>query len=361
MRVQPDPPLVFFFSGAELPNYARVSLAHHARNWSSEVWLVSDRHRENIHPFVRQSVFDEWFDDVDYLQFCSQSELEREFMGEFWFRTAERFFVLPQFAKRHGLQSLLHAELDVVVFRDSELFRRLDNFGSGVFFPVPTEPIASGAWVYVNDIQHFEGMPSLMLKRVLLGTEMNILYDLVQNESRFFGLPDFTWLAAQARFGGTREPAGLNGSSLTSRVPLDVTNGVFDFARVGQWLLGLDKVHQRGGWVLNHFLPNPEQPPGLGSLLRSSRFLLSRKAGLSVSIEGQTHKIYNLHVHSKAMRRATHPAALRLVLAVGQLPFATPIRISWCLIGRKTRSFSLRMLDRSYLRLIPRKLRRSRR
>jgi hypothetical protein len=304
-------PLVYYFSGRELPRYAVDALRFITRVWIGPVVLLHNIPKPPPVQGVLYENFSSWYDSRRFAKFRAGSPLDSTFRDGFWFHTAERFWVLEQWASRMRVSRFLHSELDILFFRISELPKRLDRIGSGVFYPRASIENAGASVFYVNEVGALQQLLTFAESKASLGYEMRILAEFLDQFPRLaFALPSHNYFEIQ-----------LGRSQEWDFVAPEDLGGVVDVGAIGTWIVGHDTRNSTRGPVWNKtFLE------GHGSqMLEDIRYRFnpfSREMALRVS--GQIPvPLLCLHVHSKKMKSAINPARMALMTAQANFPFST--------------------------------------
>lgn len=312
-RASDYPPLVYFYGGAPIPAYANVTLRYMRSRWNGEIVIL---HSDPVPKKVRGVTYlryTEWYDSRPFEEFKNGSPLEENFRQGFWYLTAERFFVLAQWAKRADVQRFLHAELDVALYDVEDLPETLDSFGDGLFYPRASSEFAGASLIYINSLLILTDLLKFAGENAILGYEMRVLAAFNDaHPDKAFALPSHssigTDLAVQRTWRGL-EPSDIG--------------GIVDVGALGTWILGNDPRNVRGRPSYNKAIVE-----GHGSqLFAKLRFRYSppRRALMVRAPESQELEIKALHIHSKEMRMALSPWRLALATGLLRLPWKSPI------------------------------------
>lgn len=312
-RASDYPPLVYFYGGAPIPAYANVTLRYMRSRWNGEIVIL---HSNPVHKKVRGVTYlryTEWYDSRPFEKFKKGSPLEESFRQGFWYLTAERFFVLAQWANRADVQRFLHAELDVALYDVGDLAEALDSWGDGLFYPRASSEFAGASLMYVNSLSSLSDLLSFAGQNASLGYEMRVLAAF--NDAypqKAFALPSHS--SIETDLGNKKTWKGLE--------PSDI-GGIVDVGALGTWLLGNDRRNVGRRPVYNKAVVD-----GHGSqLFARLRFRYVFFPGsLTISPpEGRHFKVKALHIHSKSMRIALSPWGLAFATLLLRLPWKSPI------------------------------------
>lgn len=288
--------LVFVFLGPKLPSYARQSLKLATRNSGLDVTIIGESRIRHSVPrrSVRFVELESFYERSEFEGARQNILLDHSFRRGFWVHTLERFFVLEQFARHEKRSSILHAELDQLLFGVNNLAERLDRQSvSGVFFPFHNQEKAVASIFFCNDPVAFRSLLDKASTGPPFGNEMELLVH---------------W-AAESPHHVIRLPTlgDMVGAIPQDKVPplidAEGCGGIVDAAELGLWVGGRDPRNLD----LNERPQNGfTYPPGKAvlprDLLEMIRFELeSSPTRLWVSFAGNASRfrLYNLHLHSK--------------------------------------------------------------
>lgn len=246
--------------------------------------------------------------------------IDSTFRAGFWAKTLQRFFVLEQFMKLNRIPKAAHAELDVVLLAAEGSLPKLDKRGKGIFIPWFPGKYAIGSFVYINDVVGL----SRLVERALTPSypnEMELLKQfLIESPDCAFGLPTADQLISP-------NPAPLTANSPPNLLTTEEAGGVFDAARLGQWVFGLDSRNVQGTISWNHSI---DQSPDHGSPGGRTRMIGVRSDGqLQIARERKSTTVLTLHIHAKTMVRATNPTLRSAYIRLSNLKVRVPIRVKW--------------------------------
>lgn len=223
-------PLVYFFGGAPLPRYANFTLRDVRSRWSGEIVLLHSHSVSKRIPGVTYVNYTDWYDPGPFEEYRTGSPLEEGFRQGFWYLTAERFYVLAQWARRLQIPRFLHSELDVALFDVSSLPSQLDSYGEGVFYPRASTDFAGASLFYVNSLSTLDCFLKFAGENAELGYEMRVLAAFNDAHPEMaFALPSHSSVEIDWEEQMTWE--GLK--------PADI-GGIIDVGAIGTWMLGND-------------------------------------------------------------------------------------------------------------------------
>lgn len=283
--------VTFVYLGSPLPRYAVSSLSLAVRYSGLPVHLIASAPPlPHLLEEVRFTLLEEFYDADAFSNASNNVLYSHEMRGGFWLKTLERFFVLGQYMRHFGIQSILHAELDQLLFRVDRLVSHIEALDvTGLFVPRHSEDRAVGSIVYCNSIEKFESMLDFASFTDPFESEMHLIAKWVHN------FPEFGHFLPTI-YSALGPQSGL--------AEIQKYGGISDAAQLGQWVAGIDPrnvpLRER---PINKFvdqssplLVSREKLEGLRFALHDNRSLLVKTAKESEQI------VYNLHIHSKIHR-----------------------------------------------------------
>lgn len=291
--------MVFVYIGKRLPRYAKASIVLASRTSGLRVRLIgnSSISKGLDRRIVEFTATEEFYEKEEFRTIADKFSSSPTFRGGFWLKTLERLFVLEQFARSEKRSTLLHAELDQILFRIDMLKTSLDaaNF-RGIYVPFHNSTVVASVF-YCNDMSELRAFIDFAKSRDVIVSEMKLLADWAFTESsRVTPLPTFKDFLDRSR----RGRAGEILPSTSSEV-----EGVVDAAQLGQWVAGIDPRNVPFGEVpKTKFLDVPENMPVNATDLGKVKFEFRESDQvLHCGVEeGNVTQLYNLHLHSKVHR-----------------------------------------------------------
>ena len=301
------PPLVFVYTGGNLPSYTDKSLTLSLELNALQHVLVSDVSRPPWLPGEVDFVDSREFGQVDPEQLVGNGfRYPLDFRNGFWVRTIERFHVLNQWSEATQQSAFVHSELDNLCFGLEDSLPGLDKVG-GFAVPREAQSQAVASLVFVNSFHPdpFGNLLNFIRSNSGIGNEMELIASYLDSGKNVDGVALPT-IAEFAQGPGSLDRRTFAWNSLVA----DDFGGVFDAAAVGRWLLGVDP-RNRGGRAIKNM---EEHPRSDGS---PSAFKYSISAG-RLTIEsfetGEEIRLFNLHVHSKIFHRLSRSYFISRVL-----------------------------------------------
>lgn len=304
--------LVLIHLGAQLPPYL-IDAAVQARKFDPNIPIYLVGERQALADFaaavpvgIERIALEDLQLSEAHGQFRSVSLLDRSFRAGFWTFTTERFFALERIARVLNLSNIIHIENDVMIYFAASTM-------AGIFAS-HYQRIAS-----TFDSEH-RCVPGLMFVR-----NADALVPLLDHINRLVALPDSNGTNDMELISRYRQ---LNGPDFIGALPIipprlpvdlrslkgeipaspefysnlfEIFGGVFDAAAIGQYFGGVDprnttKVDTRG-FINETCIFNP-------SLYRFGVAQDHKRRKYPTIGYGDTcWPIYNLHVHSKNLRR----------------------------------------------------------
>lgn len=299
-------PLVFVWIGDRLPDYAGASLRGARKNWCGPIVLITEALNVPRASGVTVVSPAHWYQRDQFERFQARSRLEGDFRDSFWFRTAERLFMLHQWAVVSSITSFVAAELDVRLVDFSDRLSSLDKVGQGIFIPRASQDYAGASVMYCNSLASLYKFLCLAVEDAEHGTEMMLLAKFMDTfPAECFGLPTNLSIAA-----------GAATEVRWDEVSPSVVGGIFDMGPIGTWLMGDDPRNSpRQPTLTRHVYPGHG-----GENLAQGRFSFSIRTGeVSLGIGSEMAKpILALHVHSKLMLISHNRLALWMVVLMSR-------------------------------------------
>lgn len=323
-------PLVFVYLGDVLPEYTAPSLRFARRDANRRVILLGTAESRPEVEGVGYHDVSAWYDSRKFEHFRQRSPLNPHFRDDFWFRTAERFFVLDQWAHREGIANFFHAELDNLIFTLAPVEDALSHQRTKLLFPADSAGRGFGSLVYCGGHEAIGALVTFMVEHADLGNEMLILGQFLRDKPQFAArLP-----SVETKFASPRRK-----EDVANVAKLD---GLFDAAALGQWLFGIDPSNTSE----SVFTKRKNESSDVN--LRGLRFHYRRKEHtLWIKRAGQVASpVFNLHVHSKIIGRLE--ISLRYFLWAARFPFSVVVVFR---PGRVRHQMARAMLSKKHLRL----------
>ncbi len=301
--------IVFIHLGSKLPHYLPTAIAQ-ARLFNPDcpIYLVANQvavlfFRNSIDQYEVQCVFAESLTQTEVHQFFKRrTRLDRSSLGGLWLYSTERFFYLAELMKQYNLVDVIHLESDVMLYTDIEaLLPTLhENYQGKIGATFDNDGRCIAGIFYVSDSYPIDQLTQFISNNVWKPS--NDMYFLAE----FGQLDGGRWIE--------RLPIVM--PSYAKNHPLisaynhraehpevyfnhfEAFSSIFDAAAIGQYLGGIDPIHQYvgSGFINESCVFNP-------SLFQYEWILDAQNRRVPVAIyENETYKINNLHIHCKDLK-----------------------------------------------------------
>jgi hypothetical protein len=302
----------FVFLGSKLPAYAKASIQLAASTSGVDLCLIGNRSilKSVRHLPVNFTAIEDFYDYKEFNLTKGRITSDHKYRNGIWLKSLERFFVIYQYMLAHDRSSILHAELDQLIFRAERLSELLENTKlKGIFFPFHSESSAIASIVYINDILALKSLINFSQGDYKYANEMVLVAEWAkQNPELIFQLPTVATLLQSSS------------KSFLPSVKLLTANelgGVVDAAQLGQWIAGIDPKHLKLSVrprtlfvdLPSEFLLSREQ-------LETLRFIQNEIGAVNVLSDSGLidTPLYNLHIHSKI-----HPALVNGKISISKV------------------------------------------
>jgi len=278
------------------------------------VVLLTDRPPPRTIAGLEVEDFSKWFVGTEFKGFLEQSAFDQDFRKGFWSMTLLRLFVLSQYMRRKKLEKIAHAELDVLIFLNQKVISQLDSHGSGLFVPWIPSKTAIASFMYTNDSASFERFIEFVMAHPGYLNEMQLLHGfLSEHPESAYGLP-----TVDAIFEPT-ESFKLPVNQLSEAT----VGGLFDAARLGQWVFGIDPRNVKSFFRLNQYSERDVLHHGP----MAPKVTSERSSGVRLEVFGKTRTVFNLHIHSKTLFIAANPVLRSWHFLLAGLPFRSVVGV----------------------------------
>ena len=297
------------FLGDRLPNYVIPSIKLAIQHCGMTVNLIGDA---GIEKELRKLPINfictsDFYDSSDFLRISQNLNNSLSFRNGFWLKTLERFFVLEQFMKKYDVDSLMHAELDQLLFGLDKLEKVLkEQNRDGLYIPMHKMDEAIASLIYIQNSKILSSLLNFAQSSIF-PNEMKLIADWGnQYPDQIFGLP--TLASELIPYSELKNVKILNTNTV---------KGIVDGAQLGQWVAGIDPrnvpIRNR---PTNMFVESPN-PLMLDNVhMNNLKFLLDgEENNLQVKyMDEPPYRLFNLHLHAKI-----HQNLLNLDPSVAQL------------------------------------------
>jgi len=289
--------LYFVFLGSKLPAYAKASIKLASVTSGVNLCLIGNRSiRESVkHLPVKFTAVEDFYDSREFELAKNRITADHKYRNGIWLKSLERFFVIYQYMIAFNKPSILHAELDQLLFKTQGLSESLKNTSlSGLFLPFHSETSAIASIVYINDLAALKSLLDFAQSDIKYANEMRLIADWAkENPDLIFQLPTAATLLQN------RTDSYLPKVRLLTAVEL---GGIVDAAQLGQWVAGIDPKHlSLSKRPLTLYADSPNEFVLGREQLETLRFVYDGVEAVNISTNsGLTNvPLYNLHIHSK--------------------------------------------------------------
>ncbi len=296
--------IAFVHIGKDIPDYTTVSLIQAAR-FNPEAEIVFLANRASLESFslpdepnISSYPLEKLPISKDHATFRKNSQKRAESFQNFWIYTIERFFFLGAYIREKKLSQIIHLENDVLVYKDFSHY-----------LPILDEKYATLAVTFDNDqrcipgilyLKHSHSLDALLhfiaTRCQLFSNDMKLIADYknATSDEKIDYLP-----IVPAEYCDYHPLTNLLDDTTTTPEKysnfIDLLEGVFDAAALGQYLGGTDpRFNGPGpGFVNESCLFDPSyfnffwKEDDQGRMIPFLEF------------EGKETAIFNLHIHCK--------------------------------------------------------------
>lgn len=300
------------FLGSKLPAYAKASIQLAASTSGVDLCLIGNRSilKSVRHLPVNFTAIEDFYDNKDFILTKRRITADHKYRNGIWLKSLERFFVIYQYMLTHDRSSILHAELDQLIFRATRLSELLENTKlKGLFFPFHSASAAIASIVYINDILALKSLIDFSQGDFKFANEMVLIAEWAkQNPNLIFQLPTTATLLQ------SRSDSFLPNVKLLTASEL---GGVVDAAQLGQWIAGIDPKHLKlSVRPLTLFVDSSTEFLLSRKQLETLRFVHTELGAVNILSDSGLINVplYNLHIHSKI-----HPALVNGKISISKV------------------------------------------
>ena len=287
--------VVFVHLGKKIPEYLIANfLSFVARFPELNVKLILSNYCKVPESLRSDHIYIDNSDLRDHLFVDIVHDLK--FRDQFWRKSIERILAVCEYQMNNLDSPVLHLESDILIlpnfpFHDFERINSIawqnyneDRDVASILY-IPSKK--SSAWLYEK-----------LLEQILLNktvTDMSALRAIRRD------YPAECHIIPNLPVGNTLATNPKYFSSKSSHINFERTNGLFDSAQIGMWLLGMDPQNTYGVLRIHDraILDSGEAPLDPSRL----NYSINNDGGLDAILEdGKTYPIFSLHVHSKELK-----------------------------------------------------------
>ena len=302
----------FVFLGSKLPSYAKASIQLAASTSGVNLYLIGNRSilKSVRHLPVNFTAIEDFYDSQEFNSAKRRITADHKYRNGIWLKSLERFFVIYQYMLTFHKYSILHAELDQLIFSAERFSELLENTKlKGLFFPFHSASSVVASLVYINDVLALKSLIDFSQGDFKYANEMVLIAEWArQNPDLIFQLPTTATLLQARTDSFVPNVKLLTASEL---------GGVVDAAQLGQWIAGIDPKHLKlSVRPLTLFVDSPTEFLLSRKQLETLRFVQSEIGAVNVLSESGLINIplYNLHIHSKI-----HPALVNGKISISEV------------------------------------------
>ena len=285
------------FLGSKLPAYAKASIKLASITSGVNLCLIGNRSIQKSvkHLPVKFTAVEDFYDSREFDLAKNGITADHKYRNGIWLKSLERFFVIYQYMTAFNKPSILHAELDQLLFKTHGFAESLKNTKlTGLFFPFHSESSAIASIVYINSLAALKSLLDFAQSDVKYANEMVLIAEWAKrNPDLIFQLPTAATLLQN------RNDSYLSKVRLLTPAEL---GGIVDAAQLGQWVAGIDPKNLRlSARPLTLYADSPNEFVLGREQLETLRFVQDEVGTVNIITKsGLTNvPLYNLHIHSK--------------------------------------------------------------
>jgi hypothetical protein len=228
-------------------------------------------------------------------------------MNGFWKYTTERFFIVEEVMRQYHLSDVFHLEVDNLIYFDyTHLLPLCQKVSQGIkmLSPSDCETRFIAGVCYIPRVESLSILNFYFSEKSNNQAEMEVMMNFSNEYPDLLG----TLPVIMPSYPGKLQPQ--EGRAITDSMRFyrdaEAFDGLFDAAALGQYIGGIDKIHNPGntdGFVNPHSAYRWDQPCFKMNWTKDD---LNRKyltIEYSSANKKEEWKIYNLHIHSKELSR----------------------------------------------------------
>ena len=276
-------PLIYVWIGTKIPKWGLDSLRFSSSyNPNRKIILLVDKNSFRTSK-IKQNFAEVVLLDDKFLRNCLLPS-DNNLSNSFWIYTAKRLKVLYEYCKKNKIEQFFHAEIDNLIFNLDGLEDKLNLQGEGFFAPKDSEERALASLIFCNNNESISRIFEYFSPPFYAKSEMNALGQFSINSQNFYSLPTESFSEVKRKW---------------LVVSPEDTGGIFDAAAIGQFIFGVDPIHEPYRPLYNMFVNE-------NVLIRFSDvefFLKNKSLYINYKKTSKIFKIYNIHVHSKNIKK----------------------------------------------------------
>lgn len=274
-------PIIFVWVGKHIPNWFFESLSLASQNnINREIILIVNCNHKSIDTILGpvKNI------KISLVNINAPVDLDSKKLindNFFWVNTSLRFWYLRDYVRKYKVKEFFHAELDNAIFSLKNLDEKLNSVGKGIFVPRDSLERGVASLIYCNRVKCLDEFIHIYrsISRPKHDMEALGIYA-AKSPNNFFSLPT--------------ESFQSNSEKWKLINPL-ITDGIFDAASIGQYLLGIDPNNLQCKPSWNGFINENCKIDWSEVKVNSDGAGISLKFGFN----SYNFCLYNLHIHSK--------------------------------------------------------------
>ena len=286
--------IYFVYIGSKLPKYAEASLTLADNLSGLDINLIGSKKLKLKSNFsnINFIEIEDFYDNTKLIEASKNLLSSHSYRDGFWLKSLERFFVLEQYMRFSGINGLLHAELDQLLFSVDLLLANLEETGKdGLYIPYHKIGAAVASLVYIRDVETLSDLINFSLTQNF-SNEMQLIAEWGSNNpEKVFALPTFA--SELINYQNIENVYVMNSASI---------GGIVDAAQIGQWVAGIDPRNVPiSNKPENKFADAPNPFIVSSEILKDLKFAFFKETNslfLGYGNNSQI-RIFNLHIHSK--------------------------------------------------------------
>ena len=280
-------PLIYIWLGTKLPKWVFESISFARKNNKEReiILIINKKNNRNLDFKLNEIKVNRFYINLKKINsnITKSSNLIKS--NNFWLFSSLRLEGLNYFIKKKNIDNFYHAEIDNLIFNFDELDNKFNQTGDGIFIPRDGRFRAIASFLYCNRGACLDELLSLYSPPFNPENDMQALGIYANQSKNFFSLPTESYEYNQI---------------IWKIISPDITNGLFDAAAIGQYCLGIDPRNNKYQPTFNLF----ENEYSKVNFEELEIFSDGFQIYLSVSKKKKFLKLYNIHVHSKDIKKA---------------------------------------------------------
>jgi len=219
-------------------------------------------------------------------------------MNGFWKYTTERFFIVEECMRKYNLENIFHLEIDNLVYFNFEQHLKQFKQYNTILIPSDNETRFIAGVSFINQANALRDLNSFFAKYSHNQAEMEVIMKYNRLTNRIKTLP--TIMKDYPHLLQPKEGIPIHNKERFSELT-DVFEGIFDAAAIGQYMFGIDPIHDKNntdGFVNPHCCFQIDK-----CSLKWEKISNNWRLYISCNQEKKWFPVYNLHIHNKSLHR----------------------------------------------------------